>query len=520
MNVKAPDKNCAVIIGVGQYKDSAAQDMSTPSEFKGPVYMGTQAATRALSDTHENAQIRAVVANQIDTVFCARTFADSGPLFPCPFGRSKNMGAAIARGAGIYSSRHVYAVIGGDTPQSLVAEAAEEIEAGAAKAVMICGGEAIANMKTAMRVGMALDWSDDVEAPLEDRGFFTPNCPPLMSRSAMQHQLYTPIEYYGLLENARRARQGLSREDYRKTISEIMGGMLQTSIGNPFSAHSDIDKDLLTLTPANPLFTDIYSKAILPKDAVNQGAAVIMTSYGRAIDMGLDPSRFVYLQAHVEGSESPVLERPDIDKSPVLEACITHAMATANVTAQDINLYDLYSCFPIVLKESAKVLGLNVYKDNLTLTGGLAFFGGPGNNYSLHGIVDMVNQIRDKSGLNYGLIHANGGFMSKHAVGIYSNKAASYPTRIIRHMAEDGPALKTIDAASGAGMLESFCVNYRQGVAVNAVIIGHLKDNGHRFYAKPKPEHITDLLNWLIGDDPFGQAVEIYTDGIKNYFMR
>jgi len=528
MNVKAPDRNTTIIVGVGQYKEDVPQDLTNrPNLINNPVHIGAQAAIRALSDIDTRSDTQTKMAGLIDTVFCVRTFGDSGPLFSCPFGGPKNMGAAIAVRAGITAERHIYGVIGGNTPQSLIADATEEIEAGAAKAVLICGGEAMANMKAAMRAGLNLDWSREgtsSDVALEDRGFFAAGSPPLMGRSAMAHQLYRPIEYYGLIENARRARKGLAREDYRKSMSKIMGGLLGTSKTNPMSMFSDIDDDLNSITPSNPLFTDIYSKAILPKDSVNQGAAVIMTSYGRAVDMGLDPSRFIYLHAHVEGSEPPVLQRPELDKSPVLEACMGQALAAANIGAQDIGLVDLYSCFPIVLKESAKALGLNVYEDELTLTGGLAFFGGPGNNYSLHGITELVQKLRDNpdenSGNDYGLIHANGGFMSKHAVGIYSRKPSAYPARIMRHMAEGGLMIQTADAAQDEGVIETFCVNYKKDAPVSAIIIGRLKDTGQRFYAKPKVEQKTTLLDWLVEADPFGQKVQITTDGMQNYFTR
>ena len=58
----------------------------------------------------------------------------------------------------------------------------------------------------------------------------------------------------------------------------------------------------------------------------------------------------------------------------------------------------------------------------LTLTGGLPYFGGPGNSYSLHGIAETVAAMRDKPGA-FGLVGANGGVMSKYSVGVYSTNA-------------------------------------------------------------------------------------------------
>jgi len=528
MDAKTPNNQTAVIVAAGQFQEDIPANLN---DAQGPVYMATQAVGAALKDIDgaeiDNKGGAQALLGDIDTVFCVRTFGDSGPLFSCPFETTKNMPAAIAKAVGITARRHVYDVIGGNTPQSLIAEAAEEIEFGASKAVLICGGEAIGNMKAAMRAKLEFDWSDDIspDTSLEDRGYYTPKSPQLISQAAEQHEIYSPMQYYTFLENALRAKKGLPREDYRRSMADIMGGLLETSRDNSLSVFSDIDADLNKDSAANPLFTDLYRKSILPKDGVNQGAAIIMTSYGRAVELGFDPRRFIYLHAHVEGSEPPVLQRPELDKSPVLQACISQALAAANIEAKDIGLRDLYSCFPIVLEQSTQALGLNPKKDKLTLTGGLAFFGGPGNNYSLHGLVEMVAALR-KTPDDYGLIQANGGFMSKHAVGIYSAKPANFPARIMRHMAENGAVLDMADSVEGVGVIESFCVNYRKGVPDSAVIIGRIDggrtndDKGKRFYANPDASQNAALLNWLIEADPFGEKVTLSNDGQRNYFTR
>ena len=57
----------------------------------------------------------------------------------------------------------------------------------------------------------------------------------------------------------------------------------------------------------------------------------------------------------------------------------------------------------------------------LTVTGGLPFHGGPGNNYSMHGIVAMLDVLRSPAQRGtFGMVTANGGFLSKHAAGLYS----------------------------------------------------------------------------------------------------
>ena len=79
----------------------------------------------------------------------------------------------------------------------------------------------------------------------------------------------------------------------------------------------------------------------------------------------------------------------------------------------------------------------------LTLTGGLPYFGGPGNSYSLHGIAETVAQMRDKPG-QFGLVGANGGIMSKYSVGIYSTDARRLAADRSRRCSEEIAALPKV----------------------------------------------------------------------------
>src|SRR3989442_14708430 len=54
----------------------------------------------------------------------------------------------------------------------------------------------------------------------------------------------------------------------------------------------------------------------------------------------------------------------------------------------------------------------------LTVTGGLPWFGGPGNNYTTHAIIALAERLRASRNA-FGLVHANGWHLTKHALGIY-----------------------------------------------------------------------------------------------------
>ena len=57
----------------------------------------------------------------------------------------------------------------------------------------------------------------------------------------------------------------------------------------------------------------------------------------------------------------------------------------------------------------------------LTQTGGLPYHGGPGSNYSCHGLCAVVERLRtDLYRGEMGVVGANGGILTEHSVGVYS----------------------------------------------------------------------------------------------------
>jgi acetyl-CoA C-acetyltransferase len=61
---------------------------------------------------------------------------------------------------------------------------------------------------------------------------------------------------------------------------------------------------------------------------------------------------------------------------------------------------------------------------DLTLTGGLPYFGGPWSNYSLHAIASAVDKIHQNPHYKI-MIVANGGYNSKQSFGIYGSRPPS-----------------------------------------------------------------------------------------------
>ena len=114
----------------------------------------------------------------------------------------------------------------------------------------------------------------------------------------------------------------------------------------------------------------------------------------------------------------------------------------------------------------------------LTLTGGLPFFGGAGNNYSMHAIAEIVTRVRQSPG-DYGVVVANGGILSKHAVGVYSTTPTGWrhdDSADIQKRLDARPAVRRRDDADGDAIIETFTVMPHKDGRRTGIVIGRLVD--------------------------------------------
>ena len=380
------DPATPVLVAVGQA--TVKWDGETPSSAPSPQSLQVLAAQVALDDSGAGAPL----ASTIDTVIVIRSNLDSIRDSKHPFGRCSNPPGALAAGLGITGARLIYSVVGGDQPQALVNEAAEAIFAGTAKSVLIAGSEATGAMKTALKQRIKLDWDKDVEGAFEDRGLG----PELLSDYEITNGLGAPTQTYPAFEHALRTRMGLSREDHAGLMAELLEVFSKVAEQNPYSQFPAprSAEFLRTSSKDNYPVADPYLKWHVAQDAVNQGAALVLTSVGEARRLGIDPGKWIYLHGYAAAKDRLVSERPDLSRSLPIELSLGAALQSAGKQSAEIAQFDLYSCFPCAVLLACEALQLDWRKTAPTVTGGLPFFGGPGNSYSLHAIATMAERLR------------------------------------------------------------------------------------------------------------------------------
>jgi len=476
-----------------------------------PVSLAATASRAAIADAGA-----ADLAAAIDTVVMVRTVADSGGRV---LGKSRcaNPPGTLAARLGLSPRRVVYSGVGGNQPQGLVNEFAKAVFEGDAEVVLLAGAEAIAAQKLAARRGVELDWSESAEGEMEDRGFG----PQLLNAYEITNGLGAPTQTYPAFENALRTRFGLDEEAHRHLMSEIWAPFSAVAAANPYSQFP-VARDvefLETMSPENYQIADPYLKWHVAQDAVNQSAAVIVTTVGKARELGVDEAKWVYLYGHAQVADVLTIERPDLSRSRAMDWVLQRTLASSELTIGDMAYVDLYSCFPCAVLIASEAVGLDWRTTTPTITGGLPFFGGPGNSYSMHAIATMVERLRANPG-KYGLVLANGGFLSKEAGGVYSTtppKAWAPVSSADLQSAIDKAPKPNLLSETTTGTVLSYTVTYAKGAPQRAFIIA---ENGKgRVLARLRGGD-TATLETLMGDDPIGKTWDVtHEDGV-NYIER
>ncbi len=493
-----------VIIGVGQFTER----VDAP-DYQGlpPYAVAAEAAREAFADalSRDAAGALEALGSHVDAIATTRTFEDSA-FGPGPFGRSDNYPRSIAKCLGISPRLAVWETSSGDSPQRLVNEFCQRIASGELRMALLAGGEAISSMRKLAADGKKPDWSDSPGGSVEDRGAQVKRV-----RYQLMHRVVGAPPGYALLENARRARRNQSRAEYEREMGRLFAPFTKLAATNPHSSSKQrayTGEELFAVNERNRMIASPYPRLVVARDQVNQGAAILIASIETARALGIPESKWVYLHGHAQAHERALLERADLGASPAAQRVAEAALTAAGAGVADMACFDFYSCFPIAVSNVAcDRLGLSPEDPRkLTVTGGLPFFGGPGNNYSMHAVASVVEKLRDKPG-TYGFVGANGGILSKYAAGVYSTRPVPlrrFDSRHIQAAIDALPAPAVNHEPEGWGRIETYTVVYGKSEPTHAIVIGRLEATGERFIAVTFDEDKATLER-LVREDPLAE---------------
>jgi acetyl-CoA C-acetyltransferase len=462
-----PQPNYPILVGFGQI----TQKTDDPRESHEPVELMAEAARRAEADAG------AKLLRRVDSVRVVN-------LISWNYGDAPG---ALAATLGLEPGDRAYTTMGGNSPQMLVNHTADEIAAGKIRLALIAGAEAMYTRRLARTRKMKLAWRPTAGSPERTIGDGRWGTQEIEQR----HGAAMPVQIYPLFENALRAARGWTIEAQRSRLGELCARFSEIAAANPYAWFREPKNaaEITTVTNDNRMIAFPYPKFMNSILDVDQGAALLMTSVGVARELGIPEDRWIYLLGGADAHDHWfILERLDFSTSPAIRRAGRAALEQAECGIDEIDYLDLYSCFPCAPRIARDMLGIREDDGrDLTTTGSLVYFGGPGSNHPLHAIATMAPKLRARPAAR-GLVSGLGWYVTKHAVGIYS---ATPPQRgwrrddaeRLQREIDDERHPETAREPSASSTVETYTVVHdREGAPALGIIVGRLED-GRRFIA-------------------------------------
>ncbi len=513
-----PEPTTPILIGAGQFTQRTARE-GRFAESLSPIAMAEKAAALAMNDTGKAAALVSV----IDTVSVVRFTMDSfegrrgaGRMF-------RNPALSVAKRLGIAPRRTIYTSAGGNTPQWLVNRTAEDIAEGRCEAALLVGAEYIATMLGAARQGVKLDWGGgedgDPGRDPEEIGEMRPG----VNAHEAAYKLNFPVNTYPLFENAIRGAKSRDVSTHLKALGELFSRFSKVASKNPhswFPAYRT-PEEISKPGEKNRFVGFPYTKYLNAVIEVDMAAAAVMASVRTAREIGIPESKWIYLHGCADATDIwNVSERVNYHTSPAMRVMGRQAFAMAGLDAGDLSFIDLYSCFPSAVELACQELGIAEDDSRgLTVTGGLPYFGGAGNNYVMHAIATMTEKLRAQPGA-FGLCTGNGWYVTKHSAGIYSTKPVEGRWRRVNPKEYQGeidaePHPTVVEKPEGRATIETYTVVTDRKDRRFGIVVGRLGD-GRRFLSNTPDDAAT--LGRMMTEEMLGRPGMVTATADNNLF--
>ena len=417
----------------------------------------------------------------------------------------------VANQLGLTPRETAATTMGGNSPQTLVNGTAMEIQRGELDLAILCGGEAWRTRMRARKAGVELRWptSPPDQMPRLLGEDLEMNHPGERARNIVM-----PVQVYPMFETAVRAAAGRTVEEQQTLSSELYAKFSEVAAANPYAWIRDAKtaEEIRTPSATNRMIGFPYPKYMNSNNDVDMGAALIMCSVEKAEALGAPRDRWVFPHSGADCHEhNYISNRWSFAATPAVELGGRRALELAGVGIDDIEIIDLYSCFPSAVQLGAQSLGISL-DHQVTRTGGLAFAGGPWNNYVMHAIATVMIDLRDRPGAK-GLVWANGGYATKHSFGVYSTTP---PTSFQHASPQDEidamPRRELAEPADAAGSatIEAYTVMFTREGAPETALAACLLADGRRAWGTSSDAALAAAMcegEWV------GRAAELDAEG-------
>ncbi|MHB8437602.1 MAG: acetyl-CoA acetyltransferase [Acidimicrobiales bacterium] len=497
------DPRTPVLVGVGQVL--APPDPDTPLEQRAePAALMTSALEAAAEDAGPGAGRRLLERAGSLRVMATLSWQYANPA------------ALVARQLGIEPAELAVSAIGGNSPMTIAAASAAAIARGEHDVVLLTGAEAIYTRVSARRHPdrPVLPWT--AQSPATTAPVLLGSDREPVTDTERGRGLDRPLRVFPLFASALRAAAGRTIDEDRHYVATLWSRFSEVAARNPYawSRRAYSAEEIATASPDNRMISFPYPKRMNANDRVDMGAALVLCSIEAARDAGVADEMMVFPIAASDAHDHWFLShRQNLHSSPAIRHASRAVFGYAGVGVDDVAHVDLYSCFPCAVQIAAQEIGLPLDDPSraLTVTGGLAFAGGPGNNYVSHSIATMAGRLRGNPGTT-GLVTGLGWYATKHAVGLWSADPPATPFAHVDVQPEVDalPQRAPGNAVEGAVTVEAYTVVHDRDGTAELGIVALLDDDGSRAWGNVAD---ADTMSALMAEECVGRKARLHAEG-------
>ena len=342
--------------------------------------------------------------------------------------------------------------------QHLINNTCNKIIKGEIRAGLILGGESRAKMIAALKEGieykeMELSTNPDQYVKAKDD---------LYGEGEAEALGLMAVGYYAVMESAMRKSKSLTLKEHEDYLGSMYADFSEIASKNQYAASDkSISKDQIMLANSdNKPMAYPYNKYHCTSWNVSQASAILICEEGLADQLNISKQKRIYPMASSETNHMiALIQRPSLISSAGLKLASEKINEVVDKHSINLNLIDLYSCFPVAVQQFENVLNLNT-KTSRTITGAMPFAGGPLNNYMLHATVQALLKLRSQSG--HSLITGVSGMMTKQSFCLWSSEYQMpfYHADVTKKAQQLDKPIPISNAKHGNGIVIGYTVLY------------------------------------------------------------
>ncbi len=342
-------------------------------------------------------------------------------------------GGELASRVGIVRAKSVRVDIG--VPQHTpISAALRGIRSGSISAAVVAGGEAKATQMSMQRAGLTplgtVESDPALAAAVPDERWQPGG--EIMAQAEIDVGMWSAVEHYACIEAALRRAEGQSVDGQLDAVADLWHRFNLVARDNPDAAFGAprSAEFLRQAGPGNRPLAFPYAKWHSTQWGVDQAAALLLCSVEVAEQLGVPRDRWLFPRVALESSFSLSLtKRANMHRWEAMGVLGDAAAEHLGVPLSEIEHTELYSCFPSAVRVQQRELGLND-ESVPTIMGGMAFAGGPFNNFTYQATAAMAARLRDATGdpggssgsRALGLVTTVSGLLTKPALAVWSTE--------------------------------------------------------------------------------------------------